>query len=312
MKVLALVGPTATGKSEVAVAFALREGGCEIVSADSMQVYRNMDIGTAKPGSELTSAAPHHLIDIVEPHEEFTVVQFQAAARAAIAEICERRHLPLLVGGSGLYVRAVVDPLDFHADEPGTKRRKELEELAAESLEALLERLEAVDPEALDHVETGNPRRVIRAIEAFERTGLPFTVRRRRWQERRSIYDLMIVGLTLPRAELIARIDARVDRMVESGLVEEVRAVYEQNGGLSKTAAQALGYKEFGAYLRGEQSLDGALEDIRVRTRQFAKRQMTWYRADPRVHWLDVTGLEAGNVAERISALVNEKRFIVS
>ena len=312
MKVLALVGPTATGKSEVAVAFARRRGGCEIVSADSMQIYRGMDIGTAKPGPELTSVVRHHLLDITEPVEEFTVAQFQTAARTAIDEIRERGHLPVLVGGSGLYVRAVVDPLDFPADEPGTELRKELEELAERSNGDLLERLKAVDPDAMDKVEIDNPRRVIRAIEAAERTGLPFTVRRRRWQERRSIYDLLMVGLMLPRAEIIRRIEARVDRMVEAGLVQEVSALYKKNGGPSKTAAQALGYKEFGAYLRGEQSIDEALEEIKVRTRQFAKRQMTWYRADPRVHWLDIHDLDADAVAERIEALVKEKLFIVS
>jgi len=312
MKVLALVGPTAIGKSEIALAFALRRGGCEIVSADSMQIYRRMDIGTAKPGPESTSAVRHHLLDIVEPAEKFTVAQFQTAAREAIAEIGGRGHLPLLVGGSGLYVRAVVDPLEFAADEPGTERRRELEELAERSPEALFERLSVVDPEAMDKLGTDNPRRVIRAIEAAERTGLTFTVRRRRWQERRSVYDLMMVGLTLPRAELVRRIEERVDRMVEAGLLEEVRGLYKQDGVPSRTAAQALGYKEFSAYLRDEQSMNEALEEIKVRTRQFAKRQMTWYRADPRVHWLDVSDLDAVAAAECVEALVKEKRFIVS
>lgn len=312
MKVLALVGPTATGKSEIAVSFALRRGDCEIVSADSMQIYRRMDIGTAKPGPELTSAVPHHLLDIAEPAEDFTVAQFQTAARAAIVEVGERGHLPLLVGGSGLYVRAVIDPLVFYADQPGTTYRKKLEELAERSPEALIERLRAADPDAMDKVEIDNPRRVIRAIEAAEKTGLPYTVRRRRWEERRSVYDLLMIGLTLPRAELIRRIEKRVDEMVEAGLVEEVRSLHEQEGGFSGTAAQALGYKEFGAYLRGEKSIDEVLELIKIRTRQFAKRQMTWYRADPRIHWLDISDMSAAVASEHVEALVNEKHFIVS
>jgi tRNA dimethylallyltransferase len=310
--VLVIVGPTATGKSEAAVNVALKLGGCEIVSADSMQIYRGMDVGTAKPGPGLLSAVPHHLIDIMDPCDDYSVADFQVSARRAIADISARGNLPILVGGSGLYIRAAIDPLDFPAEPIGSPRRAELEELERDDPEALTAILKVVDPEALDHVDLANPRRVIRAIEAVERTGRSFTARREEWLRRRSIYNALLVGLTMPRDRMIEQVENRVDRMVAGGLLEEARRLTTAGKPLSRTAAQALGYKELFAFLRGEEDMAAAVEQIKIRTRQFAKRQMTWFKADPRVNWIDVSGVDPETVADRINALVIEKRFIVS
>ncbi len=307
-----IVGATATGKSEVAVVLAGRLGRCEIISADSMQIYRGMDIGTAKPPRLLQNKVPHHLIDIVDPNEDFTVSQFQGIARKTVGEIVDRDHLPILVGGSGLYVRAVIDPLDFPTDLPDSPKRLELEDLARLDQEGLHARLERADPGASARIDLGNDRRVIRAIEAAEGAGVTFLQRRRLWQERRSIYEVFMVGLYIPRTELIQRINSRVERMIEEGLVDEARRLFEKIGAPTRTASQALGYKELRRHLQGEESLEAAVERIKIRTRQYAKRQMTWYKADPRIVWLDVADRSSKETARVIETLVNESQFIIS
>jgi tRNA dimethylallyltransferase len=306
-KLLVIVGPTATGKSEIAVTVARRLDG-EVISADSMQVYRGMDIGTAKPGPEMLAAVPHHLIDVIGPSEYFTVATFQKAARAAIETVMQKGRLPILVGGSGLYVRAAIDPLDFPTSRPGSRLRAELEGLGPERLAA---RLRELDPGAAITIDHANTRRVIRAIEAVVEGQEPLAVREARWRRRRAVYDVLMVGLIVPRPILYERIEQRVDQMIAAGLEDEVRRLMEAPEGLSTTARQALGYKELIDRLEGRISLEEGVELIKRRTRQFAKRQLTWFRADPRIVWLDVDGERPEQTAERIIELVKAKGFIV-
>ncbi len=310
-RVLAIVGPTATGKSEAAAAVARKLGGYEILSADSMQVYRGMDIGTAKPPKSVTDAAPHHLLSFIDPWEDFSVARFQSLARKTVSEIQSRGHLPLIVGGSGLYLRAIIDPLEFPTNEPNSKARQELEALEKRAPELLVARLLRVDPEAAKRVDLKNIRRVIRAIEAAE-ADTPQKQRHQKWRERESIYDALIVGLKISREELVRIIEKRVDKMVRDGLEAEVRKLLSEPRGFSSTAAQALGYREMIAYINGETTLDAAIETIKIKTRQFAKRQMTWFRADPRVHWVEMSQDDHQQAVKTVIDLVKESGFIVT
>ncbi len=279
MRVAALVGPTAVGKTELSLRVA-EVLGAEIVSVDSMQVYRGMDIGTAKPSREERALVPHHMLDLYDATHDVTVSEFQEHARAAIAAIASRGKLPLLVGGSGLYYRAVVDQLTFPPRESAVRARleEEVEELGAEALYA---RLQELDPRAATKIEPGNARRTIRALEVIEITGRPFS-ENVTWDSYDSVYALAPVGLTWPRADLYARIEARVDAMLEAGLVDEARSI--ERRGMGRTARQALGYRQV---LECEA---GALRDEIVRaTKRFARRQESWFKADPRITWIDLS-----------------------
>lgn len=282
---VAVVGPTAAGKSSVAMAAAERLGDVELVSVDSMQVYRHMDIGTAKPSRAEQTRVPHHLIDLVDPSEEFTVAQFQRAYAEVSVDLARRHRRALLVGGTGLYHRSVIDDLDIPGEWPDVRRRLERE--AAESgAAALHERLRRVDPTAADKIETSNVRRIVRALEVCEGSGRRFSS----FGPGLAAYPpnaVAQIGLRWDRAVLASRIEARVHRMIGDGLVDEVRTIRAATG-FSRTAAQALGYKEILAHLDGETSLDEATQLIVVRTRQFAVRQERWFRRDPRVIWIDV------------------------
>jgi tRNA dimethylallyltransferase len=298
--VLAIVGPTAAGKTALSleVAEAL---GAEVVSMDSTMVYRGMDIGTDKPSPSEVARVRHHLVDVLPPSHTLTVSEFQSMARAAVAGILARGRLPLLVGGSGLYFRAVVDPLEFPGTDPVVRGRLE-QEAAERGAMALYERLEAADPEAATHIHPFNARRTIRALEVLEVTGRPFSSFRTSWEQTRSLYDLRVTGLTEPRPELDRRIDARVESMLGRGLVAEVeRLVREEGLRDSATAVQALGYAQILAHLDGRLSLQEAIDQTRARTRRFARRQMAWFRADPRVTWFtsDAAGAAAHLLAHR-------------
>lgn len=280
-RVLALVGPTAAGKSALALLAAERLNA-EVVAVDAFTVYRGMDVGTAKPSPRDRLAVPHHLVDVLDPSEDCTVSWFQQAARAAISDILRRGKQPLLVGGSGLYFRAVVDPLDFPPTDAAVRAQVTARVGAdpAVARAALAER----DPEAAEAIDPGNLRRVIRALEVIELTGRPFSDWRRAWDDFTSVYPgLLVVGVQIPRPQLVARIDARVDAMIDGGLAAECAALRRQP--LSRTARQAIGYAEMLDHLDGRLTRDEAVERIKVRTRRFAVRQSRWFGADPRVRW---------------------------
>jgi tRNA dimethylallyltransferase len=288
---LALVGPTASGKTGLALQVAAALGDVEIVSMDSMQVYRGMDVGTAKATPNERVAVPHHLIDVADPDEEWSVARFQAEARAAVADIETRGHRALLVGGTGLYVQAVVDPMTFPPED--RVLRAEIGRRAVESggLDALYAELVRVDPAAAARIEPGNVRRVVRALEVIRLTGRRFSSFGPGLQDfGATAFPVRMVGVWLPREVLNARIDRRLAGMVTAGIVDEVAALRDRSrsggrAGLSRTAAQAIGYQEMLAHLAGDGTLDDAVSAAAVRTRQFARRQRMWFRRDPRISW---------------------------
>jgi tRNA dimethylallyltransferase len=288
-RVAAIVGPTAVGKTDLSL-LAARSLNAEIVSIDSMQIYRGMDIGTAKPGTETRHQAPHHLIDVFDPDADVTVSEFQDLARAAIAEISSRA-LPLLVGGSGLYFRAVVDPIAFPPRSAAVRDRLE-GEVDVVGPQSLHDRLKLLDPEASSKIEPNNARRTIRALEVIEITGRKFSDNDS-WDRYDSIYDLTIVGLSLPRDLLFERIEKRVDDMVARGLVKEARHL--EATGMSRTARQALGYRQ--VLDRPDADSDEIRDAIVTATKRFARRQESWFRADPRVDWFDMSEPGAGDRA---------------
>lgn len=280
LPVIAVVGPTGTGKSDLGVALARHLGG-EVINADSMQFYRGMDIGTAKLPEAERGGIAHHMLDILDVTEEASVSAFQAQAREAINQIRSRGNCPILVGGSGLYVRAALDVLEFPGTDP--QLRQQIEgDLEREGFEALRERLRAVDPVSAGRL--GDARRVVRALEVHELTGRPFSS----FMPDRTYHQPAIqLGLDAERPLLHERLALRVEMMVRQGLLEEVRALDAAGLRTGRTASRALGYAQFLKVLDGLWSSEQAVEDTVVATRQFARRQITWFRADPRVTWLD-------------------------
>ena len=279
--VLALVGPTAAGKTALALELAPRLGA-EIISADAMLVYRGMDIGTAKPTPAERARVPHHLVDVVDPAEEFSVARFQPMARAAIDDVLARDRVPLLVGGSGLYFHAVVDEFTFPPTDPAVRRRLEAD--AAEAgLPALYERLADRDPVAAASIQPANLRRIVRALEVIELTGQRFSSFRVAMDAPLSRYRLAVIGLDPGPERLRARVAERVTAMAGAGLVDEVRRLGA--GPLSRTARQALGYKELLDALECGGSVADALAEVVTRTRAYARRQLAWFRRDGRIRW---------------------------
>jgi tRNA dimethylallyltransferase len=280
---LALVGPTASGKSEAAIELA-RSIGAEIVSVDSMLVYRGMDVGTAKPTGAQRAIVPHHMIDVAEPSEPFSVVRYQALARTALQDIRARGRRPLLVGGSGLYFRAVVDDLEFPTSDART--REELER-QAEALGARLlhQRLALADPAAAGRIEPGNARRTVRALEVAAVTGRLFSSFAEAWRSYPPGH-VQAVGVSLERQTLAGRVRRRVDGMLELGLLDEVGALVSAGLGAWLTSTQAIGYAEMARHLRGELSLEDAVAGTVRRTNNLARRQMAWFRRDPRIRWV--------------------------
>jgi len=295
MKALvAIVGPTAAGKSELALGLG-RELDAEIVSGDSRQVYRYLDIGTAKPAPEERRLVPHHLIDVVDPDEDFSLATYKDLAYAAINDIQRRGKLPLLVGGSGLYVRAVLEGWGIPQVAPNAQIRQELEARAeAGGGDTLFQELRGLDPEAAGEIDPRNLRRVIRALEVCRSTG------RRFWELRKKNppdFDALIIGLTMERAELYCRIDSRVDRMIERGFVDEVRGLIDRGYTLGLPSMSSVGYREIGRYLNGEMDLPGAIQRVKYETHCFARHQYAWFRlSDERIHWFE-SNEETGNQA---------------
>ena len=301
--VVAVVGATATGKSDLAVALA-RELGGEVVNADSMQLYRGMDVGTAKLTPEDRGGVPHHLLDVWDVREPANVAGYQGMAREVFGEVAGRGRTPVLVGGSGLYVRAALDDLDFPGTDDAVRARLEAE-LATEGAGALHARLAAVDPRAAAAILPGNGRRIVRALEVIELTGAPFVAT---LPEPAYAVPSIQLGLAVDRAVLDERIARRVERMWEQGLVDEVRSLEARGLREGRTASRALGYAQVLRHLAGECSENEAREDTVRATRRFARRQESWFRRDPRVVWLEVGDAgdadDSGGLAERaLSAL---------
>jgi tRNA dimethylallyltransferase len=292
---VAIVGPTASGKSAVAMAVARQLGDVELVSIDSMQVYRGMDIGTAKPTPAERAQVPHHLLDLVEPTHDFTVAEFRDAYAEALTRIEQHGHRALLVGGTGLYHRVVIDDFDLPGQWPDVRA-----ELDADSdTAALFERLRALDPAATTKMEPTNRRRIVRALEVTLGSGRAFSSFGPGVDDYPAT-EVVQIGLRWPRDVITDRITRRVRQMIAGGLVDEVRAL--SGVGFSRTAAQALGYKEILDLLDGRMSEDEAIATIITRTRQFAVRQERWFRRDPRVRWIDV---EHDAVAEASPAVID-------
>ena len=285
---ICILGPTAVGKTEIAIQLA-HNLDAEIVSLDSRQIYREMDIGTAKPTPDQRGAVLHHLIDCVDVDQPFSVAEYQRLADTAITEIRERGKRAMAVGGAGLYFRGIIDGL---FDGPGADaeiRAKLQREADEHGNVALHERLRRCDPEAADRVHPNNRVRVIRALEVYELTGKPISVLQGQWKTNEPRYPFRAFGLNMPRETLYQRIEERVDRMVEAGLIEEVKGLLDQGYPRNCIAMQSFGYKELIDYLDGKRTFDEAIALLKQNTRRFAKRQLTWFRNDSRIEWLDTS-----------------------
>ena len=286
-KILVIVGPTASGKTRLAVELAKAHNG-EVVSADSMQIYRRMDIGTAKPTAEEMDGIPHHMIDVADPEEDFSVARYVELASACVDDILSRGKLPIVAGGTGLYVDSLLSGRTFAAFSPESSLRRELEEeLAERGGEAMLAELAKVDPEAAARLHPNDHKRIVRALEVYHSTGKTISEHNRETQALPPRYEALTIGLNFQdRADLWERIDARVDQMAANGLEREVRELL--SSGLSPvcTAMQAIGYKEFVAAVEGTMTWREAEELVKLRSRQYAKRQLTWFRRAPETHWL--------------------------
>ncbi len=281
---VSILGPTASGKSSVAMAVAERIDRVEIVSVDSMQVYREMDIGTAKPTPAEQARIRHHLIDVADPADEFTVSMFQESWRDARADIEARGKIPLLVGGTGLYLRSIIDELEIPGRFPDVRRALESRLSDLESLYAELDRL---DPEAASRIDPRNERRIVRALEVTLGSGRPFSSYGPGLEEYPSI-PFRLLGLRMNRELLDERIDRRYDAQMADGFLDEVRALSSRPAGIGRTARQALGYRELLQHVEARMPLDVQLDEAKVRTRRFARRQLKWFGRDPRIEWVEV------------------------
>ncbi|HAO93724.1 MAG: tRNA (adenosine(37)-N6)-dimethylallyltransferase MiaA [Deltaproteobacteria bacterium GWC2_56_8] len=279
-RIVIIAGPTASGKSALAIDLALEFNG-EIVSADSMQVFKAMDIGTAKPSREDMQRVPHHLIDIVEPNGDYTVARFRNDAIKAVSGIRSRGRNAFVTGGTGLYIKALTQGLF-----PGPKADPDLRmALEKESVDALYERLQQIDPETAASIHPNNRVRVIRALEVYELTGTPISTFRKEHGFRDELFECLKIGLDCPREALYKRIDERVDKMIEAGLPEETKRLFDAGFGWDLKPMLGLGYKEMAMFLRGACALPEAIELLKRNTRRYAKRQLTWFRADPEMTW---------------------------
>jgi tRNA dimethylallyltransferase len=305
---LVFAGPTGVGKSEVAVGLAERIGG-EIVSVDSMQIYRGMDIGTAKPSKEDQARVRHHLLDVVEVRESFDAFQFARLAKAAVADIQARGAVPILCGGTGLYFKAFFEGI---SETPGVNAdlRPELENTP---LEVLLRELEERDPVAFQRIDRKNRRRVVRAVEVIRLTGKPFSEQRADWgagtKGAEADSGALLVGLNRRAEELEQRIARRVEEMFRRGLVEETRVLLENGLGENRTAMQALGYRQVVEFLRGQREHKETVELVKLRTRQYAKRQMTWFRRQLPLRWIELEGGDSAGIVEGLAEEMSHRSF---
>ncbi len=285
--VIAIVGPTAVGKTELSIEIAKKLDG-EVISGDSMQVYKDMNIGTAKITDTEMKGIPHYMIDTKEPDEDFSVADFQHEVQVYIKKIISRRKTPIIAGGSGLYVQAALYDYNFSTQKRNCELTEQMEKaVQTEGIMPLYERLKAVDPERAAKIHPNNHRRVIRALEIYETTGMTMTAYQRH-QNRESPYNVFLVGLTMEREQLYSRINRRVDKMIEAGLVREVKALYDR--GLENCQSmKAIGYKEFIPYFKGEQTMEQTIDLLKRNSRRYAKRQYTWFKNKMDVRWYSVS-----------------------
>jgi tRNA dimethylallyltransferase len=297
---LVIVGPTGSGKTDTAVLAALALGG-EVVTADSMQVYRGMDIGTAKPTLDERRGVPHHLIDVAEPDEEFSVARYVALADAVIADIHARGRVPIVAGGTGFYINALADRWAFPPQPADDAFRASMQALAErEGAEALLARLRAVDPVSAERLHVNDVKRVIRALEVHHLTGRPLSSFTHKPVEPTGPYAPRFFGLAIPRETLNARLEARVQAQLEAGLLDEVRRLDAASYGPDLPAMKGITYRQLQGYLRGQYDFATAVELMVRDNRRYAKRQMTWFNADPRIHWIDILEIGGPEAAAQI------------
>ena len=288
-KVLVIAGPTASGKTKIGIELAKRLNG-EIISADSMQIYKYMNIGTAKPTIDEMDGIPHHLIDFLDIGENFSVVQYQQMAKKCLEDILSRGKTPIIVGGTGLYINSVTEEIKYDESAEDSRIRKELEEIAEkEGNERLYEELRVIDIESYNRLHLNDTKRIIRALEVYKATGITITEHQKMSKEIDKKYDYKIVGLSMDREKLYSRINLRVDLMIEQGLEEEAKQIIDMVKDKGKlTSFQAIGYKEFLKYFKGEIPLTEAIDNIKQESRRYAKRQITWFKRTNGLKWVDV------------------------
>ena len=304
-----LIGPTAIGKTAVSIELAKSLNG-EIISADSMQIYKYMDIGTAKITPEEMEGIPHHLIDIVYPDEEFTVADYKSQAEKIIADINSRNKLPIVVGGTGLYVNSLVYDLNFTQVPPNEEIRERLEYLADKyGNEDIHKMLEKIDKMSFDRIHVMDRKRIIRAIEIYEVTGKPMSEQGKNFRKQTDKYNLVMVGLNMDREKLYEKINLRVDKMIEEGLIEEVSKLLKLGYNKDLVSMQGIGYKEIIWYLEGDISLEESIELIKKASRNYAKRQLTWFRRDKRIKWFYVD--EYSNMAHLVKHIIDYSEKIL-
>ena len=302
-KVLVIAGPTASGKTKISIELAKRLNG-EIISADSMQIYKYMNIGTAKPTEEEKEGIPHYLMDFLEPDEKFSVAQYKEMATKYIEEILSKNKVPIIVGGTGLYINSVTEEINFDTEIVENKKiREELEKISLEQgNEGLYEELKRVDKDAASRIHLADTKRIIRALEVYRTTGITITEHQKMSKQIDKKYDYKIVGLKIEREKLYERINKRVDLMVKDGLIEEAKEILEM---LSKkgrlTSFQAIGYKELVPYFNGESTLEESLDTIKQESRRYAKRQITWFKRTSGLEWIDVDR----DVNEVVNEIIN-------
>lgn len=309
---LVLTGPTAVGKTKLSISLAKAING-EIISADSMQVYRHMDIGSAKIRKEEMEGVPHYLVDVLEPEEEFHIVKFQQMAKEAMKEIYSRNKIPILVGGTGFYIQSVTKDIDFTEAEQENAYRQELETLALEKGSAFLhKKLREVDPQSAEEIHENNVKRVIRALEFYEQNGFPISQHNAEQKQRQSPYQLAYFVLNAPRPLLYERIDRRVDEMIQEGLVKEVQTLKERGCHRGMVSMQGLGYKEILDYLEGNCSLEEAVRILKRDTRHFAKRQITWFKREEDVTWVNKDDFDYNEekILEYMLSVCREKQIL--
>lgn len=303
--VVAVVGPTASGKTALAIEIAKHLGG-EIVSADSMQIYKNMDIATAKPTKAELSEVKHHLIGFLEPDESFSVAMYKKYATEAIEDILSRGKTPVVVGGTGLYIDTLINNTEFLDYEQSDIRAKLEEKATEEGTEALYNELMSIDPETAKRLHINDEKRIIRALEVYYSTGMTISKQCELSHLNESEYSWCVIGLTSrDRQFLYDRINLRVDLMLEEGLIEETKAFFSSS--VSKTAKQAIGYKELKSYLDGECTLEEALDNLKMQTRRYAKRQLTWFRRNEAVNWFEIDTLTKEEIIKKALEIINSK-----